>query len=80
MIPGGRFDTNEAGYAAMLAAGRAHGAVGERVWAVEGCNGIGRHQAHRLVHDGERVLDVLAKLSAQPGPRRSTGCIGFCCS
>ncbi len=49
----GRFDTNEAGYAAMLAAGRGHGAIGERVWAVEGCNGIGRHIAHRLVHDGE---------------------------
>ena len=61
----GRFDTNEAGYAAMLAAGRTHGGVGERVWAVEGCNGIGRHLAHRLVHDGERVLDVPTKLSAQ---------------
>ncbi|GAA1625490.1 hypothetical protein GCM10009764_55610 [Nocardia ninae] len=24
-------------------------------------NGIGRHLAHRLVHDGETVLDVLAK-------------------
>ena len=49
----------------MLAAGRGHGAIGERVWAVEGCNGIGRHLAHRLVHDGERVLDVPTKLSAQ---------------
>ena len=37
----------------------------DRVWAVEGCNGIGRHIAHRLVHDGETVLDVPAKLSAQ---------------
>lgn len=37
----------------------------ERVWAVEGCNRIGRHLAHRLVHDGETVLDVPAKLSAQ---------------
>ena len=36
-----------------------------RIWAVEGCNGIGRHLAHRLVHDGETVLDVPAKLSAQ---------------
>ncbi|MEV4058097.1 transposase [Amycolatopsis sp. NPDC049688] len=33
--------------------------------AVEGCNGVGRHIAHRLVHDGESVLDVPAKLSAQ---------------
>ena len=37
----------------------------QRVWAVEGCNGIGRHLAHRLVYDGETVLDVPAKLSAQ---------------
>jgi hypothetical protein len=36
-----------------------------RVWAVEGCNGIGKHIAHRLVHDGETVLDVPAMLSAQ---------------
>ena len=34
-------------------------------WAVEGCNGIGRHLAHRLVHDGEIVFDVPPKLSAQ---------------
>src|SRR6478735_9029802 len=61
----GRFDTDQAGYAAMLAAGRGHGVIGERVWAVEGCNGIGRHIAHRLVHDGERVVDVPTKLSAQ---------------
>jgi transposase len=32
---------------------------------VEGCNGIGRHLAHRLVHDGEIVFDVPPKLSAQ---------------
>lgn len=61
----GRFGTDQAGYAAMLAAGREHGQQGERVWAVEGCNGIGRHIAHRLVHDGESVVDVPAKLSAQ---------------
>ncbi|MEV6102746.1 IS110 family transposase [Nocardia sp. NPDC051981] len=35
------------------------------MWAVEGCNGIGRHLAHRLVHHGETVIDVPAKLSAQ---------------
>jgi transposase len=46
----------------MVTAGRR---FGERVWAIEGCNGIGRHLAHRLVHDGETVLDVPAKLSAQ---------------
>ena len=34
-------------------------------WAVEGCNGIGRHLAQRLVADGEPVVDVPAKLSAR---------------
>jgi transposase len=58
----GRYGTDKAGYAQMLAAGRR---FPDRVWAVEGCNGIGRHIAHRLVHDGETVLDVPAKLSAQ---------------
>ncbi|MFF0608018.1 IS110 family transposase [Nocardia tengchongensis] len=58
----GRYGTDTAGYTEMLTAGRK---FGNRVWAVEGCNGIGRHIAHRLVHDGETVLDVPAKLSAQ---------------
>ena len=58
----GRYGTDKDGYAAMLAAGRMHP---DRVWAVEGCNGIGRHIAHRLVHDGETVVDVPAKLSAR---------------
>ena len=35
------------------------------MWAVEGCNGIGRHLAQRLVADGEPVVDVPAKLSAR---------------
>ena len=58
----GRYGTDRAGYAQMLAAGRK---FPDRVWAVEGCNGIGKHIAHRLVHDGETVVDVPAKLSAQ---------------
>ena len=58
----GRFGTDKAGYADLLAAGRRHP---ERVWAVEGCNGLGKHIAHRLVHDGEVVVDVPPKLSAQ---------------
>jgi transposase len=57
-----RFGTDKAGYAEMLAMGRK---FADRIWAVEGCNGIGKHIAHRLVHDGETVLDVPAKLSAQ---------------
>jgi transposase len=58
----GRYSTDKAGYAEMFAAGCKHGA---RVWAVEGCNGIGKHIAHRLVHDRETVVDVPSKLSAQ---------------
>src|SRR3954465_4818718 len=58
----GRFGTDTDGYRAMLAAGRRHK---DREWAVEGCNGIGRHVAQRLVADGETVLDVPAKLSAR---------------
>ncbi len=46
----------------VLAEGRR---FADRVWVVEGCNGIGKHIAHRLVHDGETVRDVPAKLSAQ---------------
>ncbi|GAA2499094.1 hypothetical protein GCM10009858_41780 [Terrabacter carboxydivorans] len=37
----------------------------ERVWAIEGCEGIGRHIAHRLIADGQVVVDVPAKLSAR---------------
>src|SRR5688572_23583768 len=58
----GRFGTDRDGYQAMLAAGRKHP---DRVWAVEGCSGIGRHVAQRLIADGETVLDVPAKLSAR---------------
>lgn len=58
----GRYGTDNAGYSEMLTTASKYT---ERVWAIEGCNGIGRHIAHRLVHDGETVIDVPAKLSAQ---------------
>jgi transposase len=61
-LGGGRFATDTAGYRRMLATGRA---FPQRVWAVEGAGGIGRHLAQRLVADGEAVLDVPAKLSAR---------------
>ena len=35
------------------------------MWAIEGCQGIGRHIANRLVADGEHVVDVPPKLSAR---------------
>ncbi|WP_243715176.1 IS110 family transposase [Micromonospora sp. KC207] len=62
VLGNGRFGTDRDGYRAMLSAGRKHT---DRLWAVEGCNGIGRHVAQRLVADGETVLDVPAKLSAR---------------
>jgi transposase len=62
VLAAGRYGTDKAGYAEMLKAGRKFTG---RVWAVEGCNGVGRHIAHRLVASGEAVLDVPAKLSAQ---------------
>jgi transposase len=62
ILGGGRYATGVTGYAAMLAAVRAWP---ERVWAVEGCQGIGRHLASRLLADGEQVIDVPAKLSAR---------------
>jgi transposase len=58
----GRFTTDTGGYRQMLALARRWP---DRIWAVEGCNGIGKHLAQRLVADGETVLDVPAKLSAR---------------
>jgi transposase len=58
----GRYGTEAAGYQRMLTTGRT---FPDRVWAVEGCAGIGRHIAQRLVADGETVIDVPAKLSAR---------------
>ena len=75
VLAAGRYGTDTAGYGQMLAAA---GKFADRVWAVEGCNGIGRHLAHRLVHDGEVVFGVPPKLSAQvrvsaAGNGRKTG-------
>ncbi|MEU7876587.1 transposase, partial [Dactylosporangium sp. NPDC049140] len=58
----GRYGTEADGYQRMLTTGRT---FPDRVWAVEGCAGIGRHIAQRLVADGETVIDVPAKLSAR---------------
>jgi transposase len=35
-----------------------------RTWAVEGCNGVGKHLSQRLVAGGERVLDVATRRSS----------------
>ena len=60
----------------------------QRRWAVEGCRGVGRPLALRLVAGGEHVLEVPARLAARvrvysPGPwpqdrpgRRHAGAAG----
>ncbi|MFG1928964.1 IS110 family transposase [Cryptosporangium sp. NPDC048952] len=62
VLGGGRFETTVDAYAAMK-----DSVAGwpERVWAIEGCNGIGKHIAARLISDGEQVIDVPPKLSAR---------------
>jgi transposase len=62
VVGGGRFGTDAEGYHSLLAYVRRWPA---RVWAVEGCRGIGRHIAHRLIADGQEVVDVPPKLSAR---------------
>ena len=62
VLDSGRYATDGQGYAAML---RHAQRWQERVWAIEGCNGIGRHVAVRLLADGEQVVDVPPKLSAR---------------
>jgi transposase len=37
----------------------------DRVWAIEGCSGIGRHIAMRLLADGQEIVDVPPRLSAR---------------
>src|SRR6266498_240272 len=51
----GRFGTDTQGYRQLLRAARQWP---QRVWAVEGANGIGRPLAQRLLADGARVLDT----------------------
>ena len=62
VVGGGRFGTDVAGYRSMLEYLRRWP---ERVWAIEGCSGIGRHVALRLLADGQEVVDVPPKLSAR---------------
>jgi len=62
ILGGGRYATDVAGCNAMVKFGRQ---FGERTWAIEGCNGIGKHVATRLLADGEPVVDVPPKLSAR---------------
>jgi len=62
IVGDGRFGTDRAGYRAMLQYAKRWP---QRVWAIEGCRGISRHIAVRLLRDGEQVVDVPSKLSAR---------------
>jgi transposase len=62
VVGGGRFTTDVAGFRSMLT--YVH-PWPDRVWAIEGCNGIGRHIARRLIAEGHEVVDVPPKLSAR---------------
>ena len=57
-----RFENTAGGMVAML---DAVAEFTDRVWAVEGANGIGRSVAQRLVAAGETVIDVPAKLATR---------------
>ena len=57
-----RFDNTDDGLVEML---EAVAGFGDRVWAVEGANGIGRWVAQRLVALDEAVVDVPAKLATR---------------
>jgi hypothetical protein len=66
IVGGGRFGTDEAGFAAMTGyVSQLQPDRDRRVWAVEGCNGIGHHIAMRLLAAGEQVVDVPPKPSAR---------------
>jgi transposase len=62
VLGGDRFGTDVAGYGSMLEYLKRWP---DRVWAIEGCQGIGRHVANRLLAEGESVVDVPPKLSAR---------------
>ena len=57
-----RFDNTADGMVAMV---EAVAEFSDRVWAVEGANGVGRSVAQRLVAAGETVVDVPAKLATR---------------
>ena len=62
VLGGGRFGTDVAGFKAMTEYVKQWP---DRVWAIEGCSGIGRHVAMRLIAAGQDVVDVPPKLSAR---------------
>jgi hypothetical protein len=63
----GRFGTDARSYHQLLEAARQWP---ERVWAVEGANGIGRPLMQRLLASGERV--AMCRPGSPPAPGSST--------
>ena len=62
VLGGGRFATDVDGFAALK---RYVSRFADRVWAIEGCSGIGHHIAMRLLAVDEEVIDIPPKLSAR---------------
>ncbi|WP_207619788.1 hypothetical protein [Nocardioides sp. IC4_145] len=62
VVGGGRFATDREGYAEMR---RYAAQWPERMSAIEGCAGIGKHIAVLLIADGGQVVNVPPKLSAR---------------
>ncbi len=62
MLTRRRFENSDDGFVAMLQAVTDYP---DRVWAVEGANGMGRSIAQRLVAFDETVVDVPAKLATR---------------
>lgn len=56
-----QFATHEEGFKELWAFARQWK---QRTWAIEGCNGVGKYLAQRLVAQGERVLDVSTRRAA----------------
>ena len=70
VLGGGRFATDKPGYRAML--DYVH-RWPDRVWAIEGCTGIGHHVAVRLLGDDQDVVDVPPKPSRGKAPKAWSG-------
>ncbi|WP_231928743.1 hypothetical protein [Micromonospora echinaurantiaca] len=70
VVGGGRFDTDRDGYTAMrkYASPWPH-----RVWAIEGCQGVGRHIANRLLADGEQSSMSAEAVRQGAGVRHRAG-------
>ena len=61
VIARGHFDNSAGGFRELKTFARQWPT---RTWAIEGCNGVGKYLAQRLVADGERVLDVSTRRAA----------------